>query len=208
MGWLDHRFGWEHVFSVMGDLGLLLACTWMAWFHVPATHPGVSEQELETIRAGGALTDLNARTASDKSPDAPRIRDLFKSRMLVGIFIAQYCINAITWFFVSWFPTYLVKKRGFSILNAGFVASVPAIAGFIGGVTTGFVTDWLLKRSGSLTLARKVPVTIGLLLTSVMIGCNFVDADWMVIGLMALAFFGKGFGSLGWTVVADTAPRR
>lgn len=40
-----------------------------------------------------------------------------------------------------------------------------------------------------------------------MIGCNFVDADWMVIGLMSLAFFGKGFGSLGWTVVADTAPK-
>ena len=29
----------------------------------------------------------------------------------------------------------------------------------------------------------------------------------LVSGLMALAFFGKGVGSLGWAVVADTAPR-
>lgn len=207
MGWLDHRFGWEHVFSVMGGFGLLLAVVWYVWFHAPATHPTLSAQELDTIRAGGALTELNARQSKARDPNAPGIRDLFKSRMLNGIFLAQYCITAITWFFVSWFPTYLVKERGFSILNAGFIASVPAIAGFLGGVSTGFVTDWLLKRTGSLTLARKLPITIGLLMTASMIGCNFVHADWMVIGLMSVAFFGKGFGSLGWTVVADTAPK-
>lgn len=207
MGWLDHKFGWEHVFTVMGGLGLLLALLWYVGFHAPATHPKVTSEELESIRAGGALTDLNARVTGPRDPSAPRIRDLFRSRMLCGIFLAQYCITAITWFFVSWFPTYLVKERGFSILNAGFVASLPAIAGFIGGVTTGFVTDWLLRRTGSLTFARKLPITIGLLMTSAMIGCNYVEADWMVIGLMAVAFFGKGFGSLGWTVVADTAPK-
>ncbi len=210
MGWLDHMFGWEHVFSVMGGLGLMLALAWWRWFHVPATDPKLSAQEMAEIRAGGALVDLNARGADavQADPDAPGIRDLFKSRMLAGIFFAQYCISAITWFFVSWFPTYLVKERGFSILHAGFVASIPAIAGFIGGVTTGFVTDALLRRTGSLTLARKLPITVGLLLTASMIGCNYVSADWMVIGLMSLAFFGKGFGSLGWTVVADTAPRQ
>lgn len=207
MGWLDHRFGWAHVFTVMGGLGLLLALAWHAWFHAPMNHPGLSAAELASIRAGGALTDLQARQAPVKTHRGPGILDLLRSRMLAGIFLAQYCITAITWFFVSWFPTYLVKERGFSILSAGFVASVPALAGFLGGLSTGFVTDWLLRRSGSLTLARKLPITVGLLLTSSMIGCNFVEADWMVIGLMSLAFFGKGFGSLGWTVVADTAPK-
>lgn len=155
------------MFSVIGGLGLILAVVWYTWFHVPATHPSVTAEELESIRASGALTDLNARTpAAARDPNAPGIRDLFRSRMLSGIFLAQYCITAITWFFVSWFPTYLVKDRGFSILNAGFIASVPAIAGFIGGVSTGFVTDWLLKRTGSLTMARKIPITIGLMLTA------------------------------------------
>jgi MFS transporter, ACS family, glucarate transporter len=27
------------------------------------------------------------------------------------------------------------------------------------------------------------------------------------MGLMTLAFFGKGFGALGWTVIADASPR-
>jgi len=28
-----------------------------------------------------------------------------------------------------------------------------------------------------------------------------------VVALMALAFFGKGFGALGWPVISDTAPK-
>jgi len=219
MGWLDHQFGWEHVFSVMGALGLLLALLWWRTYQVPSEHPKLTAEELELMRSGGALVDLPARGAEPSddaktpadgdgsAPAAPNLLDLFRSRMLSGIFLAQYCITAITWFFVSWFPTYLVKERGMSILTAGFVASLPAIAGCVGGVLTGFVSDWLLKRTQSLTIARKVPITIGLLLTSVMIGCNYVDTDWIVVALMSLAFFGKGFGSLGWTVVADTAPK-
>lgn len=214
MGWLDHMFGWAHVFSVMGGLGLLLALLWWRMYQVPTEHPKLTAEEFALMRSGGALVDLPARGNADtaaqkkaKDPNAPGILDLFRSRMLSGIFLAQYCITAITWFFVSWFPTYLVKERHMTILTAGFVASVPAIAGCVGGVLTGFVSDWLLKRTGSLTIARKVPITIGLLLTAAMIGCNYVDTDWIVVALMSLAFFGKGFGSLGWTIVADTAPK-
>jgi ACS family glucarate transporter-like MFS transporter/ACS family D-galactonate transporter-like MFS transporter len=39
-----------------------------------------------------------------------------------------------------------------------------------------------------------------------MVGCNYVNANWLVVSLMALAFFGKGLGALGWAVIADTAP--
>ena len=65
------------------------------------------------------------------------IRQLFGSRMFVGIFLGQYCINALTYFFITWFPVYLVQARGMSILQAGFVASIPAICGFAGGVLGG-----------------------------------------------------------------------
>jgi ACS family glucarate transporter-like MFS transporter len=41
-----------------------------------------------------------------------------------------------------------------------------------------------------------------------MIACNYVDNQWLVIGIMAAAFFGKGIGALGWAVVSDTAPKQ
>ena len=46
-----------------------------------------------------------------------------------------------------------------------------------------------------------------MLLSMAIIGCNYVDSQAMVVGLMALAFFGKGIGALGWAVVSDTSPK-
>ncbi|WIW50629.1 MFS transporter (plasmid) [Bradyrhizobium sp. 62B] len=210
MGYLDHRFGWEHIFTVMGVLGLAFSALWFVAYYPPAQHPKVAPAELDHIRSGGGLVDLGAapvRSAERVGPKWSDLAEVFRSRMLVGIFLAQYGITSITWFFVSWFPSYLVKARGFSVLDASLVATIPAIAGFVGGVVTGFFSDWLLRRTGSLSTARKTPITIGLLMTMLIIGCNYTDSTTLILVLMSAAFFGKGFGSLGWTVVADTAPK-
>ena len=38
-----------------------------------------------------------------------------------------------------------------------------------------------------------------------MVLCNYVDAQWLIVTITALAFFGKGIGALGWAVMSDTA---
>ena len=95
-----------------------------------------------------------------------------------------------------------------SILNAGFVAAVPAICGFIGGVLGGILSDLLLHSGRTLTFARKAPIVLGMLLSTSIIACNYVDSSVAVVALMALAFFGKGVGALGWAVVSDTSPKQ
>jgi len=40
-----------------------------------------------------------------------------------------------------------------------------------------------------------------------MLACNYVNTTELVVFFLSLAFFGKGFGALGWAVVSDTAPR-
>ena len=94
-----------------------------------------------------------------------------------------------------------------SILQVGFVAVLPALCGFIGGVLGGWISDTLLRRGVPLSAARKVPIVAGLLLSTIIVGCNYVSAQWAVIALMSLAFFGKGVGALGWAVMADVAPK-
>ncbi len=69
------------------------------------------------------------------------------------------------------------------------------------------ISDWLMRRTGSLNIARKTPIVLGMLLSMTMLMCNYVNVEWMVIGFMAMAFFGKGIGALGWAVMADTAPK-
>ena len=55
--------------------------------------------------------------------------------------------------------------------------------------------------------SRKTPIIAGMLLSVTMIGCNYAAAQAVMLLLMSLSFFGKGFGSLGWTVISDTSPK-
>ncbi|HEX2860971.1 MAG TPA: MFS transporter, partial [Lacunisphaera sp.] len=129
------------------------------------------------------------------------------NRMMLGIFFGQYCVNVLTWFFLTWFFIYLVQDRGMTMLKAGFVSVLPALCGFIGGVLGGWISDQLLRRGRSLSVARKTPIVAGLLLSTVIIACNYVDTQAAVILFMCLAFFGKGVGALGWAVMSDVAPK-
>ncbi len=195
MGWLTHEVGWSHVFFFMGGLGIVISFIWLKVIHEPNQHPGVNQKELEYIAAGGALINMDQQNTKVKVPFSVKwgqIKQLLGSRMMIGVYIGQYCINALTYFFITWFPVYLVQARGMSILKAGFVASVPAVCGFIGGVLGGLISDWLMRRTGMLNIARKTPIVMGMLLSMVMVFCNYVNVEWMIIGFMALAFFGKG----------------
>ena len=210
MGWIAHEFGWRSVFFVMGALGVIMGLVWLKTIHGPKDHPGINEAEFDYIKDGGALVDMDAakdKVSADSGPSWDQIRQLLGNRMMLGVYIGQYCINTLTYFFLTWFPVYLVKERGLSILQAGFVATLPALCGFIGGVLGGVISDAILRKTNSLTLARKVPIVGGMLLSMSIIACNYVDGQALVVGFMALAFFGKGIGALGWAVVSDTSPK-
>lgn len=207
-GWITHRFGWRYVFFTMGALGVGLFALWLKTMHSPREHPRVNREEFEYIAKGGALVDMDHQAGGTYTPLRwSQVKLLLTSRMLVGVYIGQYCITTLTYFFLTWFPIYLVQQRGMSILKAGFVASLPAICGFMGGVLGGIFSDALLRRGYSLTSSRKIPIVIGLLLSTSMIACNYMETDALVVVVMSLAFFGKGIGALGWAVVADTSPK-
>ena len=209
MAWIVHEFGRRAVFWVMGAIGVGMTEVWIKAFYPPGQHPKMSKGELEYLVAGGALIDVDGgQGAPPKSkPSWGALKQLLSNRMLVGVYVAQYCIVTLTWFFLTWFPVYLVQERGLSILQAGFAAVLPALAGFVGGLLGGLISDQILKRTGSLTIARKTPIICGMLLSMVIVICNYVSAPAAVIALMTLGFFGKGVGSLGWAVVSDTSPK-
>ena len=209
MGWIVQTLGWTHVFNVMGILGIILAFVWLKIMYGPKEHPSINQAELDYIEQGGGLVNTE-QTAKSKSSGLPTwwcIKQLLGSRMLLGVYLGQYCITTLTYFFITWFPVYLVQARGMTILKAGFVAVLPALCGFIGGVLGGVFSDYLLRRGCSQSVARKTPIVLGMLMSTSMIICNYTNVDMIVVSLMALAFFGKGIGALGWAVVADTSPK-
>jgi len=209
MGWLTQGFGWRYVFLAMGGLGLVAAAAFAAVVDTPTRHKRITKAEFDYIEAGGALVHLDKPAAS--APKAPvrweTLRQLLTNRMLLGIYLGQYCITALTYFYTTWFPIYLVQARGLSIMQAGFASAGPALCGWAGGILGGIVSDMLLKRGTSLTRARKLPIVIGLVISGAILLCNFTDSQVLVLTFMSIAFFGKGIASLGWAVLSDVAPR-
>jgi ACS family glucarate transporter-like MFS transporter len=207
MGWLAQDYGWRSVFLAMGGIGLLGAALFWAVVQSPSRHKSVSKREYDYIEKGGALVNLDRPAAAAQQIRWGIIGQLLANRMLLGIYLAQYSITALTYFYATWFPIYLIKARHMSLAHAGFASAGPAIAGFVGGVLGGVISDLLLKKGVALSPARKIPIIIGLVISCAILLCNYTDSQALIMTFMAVAFFGKGVAALGWAVMSDAAPR-
>lgn len=207
--WIAEKWGWQTAFFLMGGIGFPFVLLWLRAVYCPKDHPRLTDKERTHLVAGGALMEMGGLKRIERAPGATwfYIMQLLSNRMLLGIYLAQFCTNALTYFFLTWFPIYLVKQHGLTIMQAGFVASLPALCGFAGGISGGMFSDFMMRKTGSLSLARKVPIMAGMFLSMVIMACNYVDSPALVILFMCLSFFGKGVGALGWAVIADTAPK-
>jgi MFS transporter, ACS family, glucarate transporter len=210
-GWLTSKFGWPAPFFALGVIGIGSAFLWQAVMHEPRKHPRMSRGELDHIVAGGAMVDIDSKQELKSRPamSLPVARTLVNNRMLWCAYIGQYCTIALSYFFITWFPIYLVQARGMNVMQAGFATMIPAIAGFLGGIAGGAISDWLIRRGWSVSWARKTPYIVGMAVGSCLVLSAFTESNIVIVMLMTLAFFGKGAaaGAGTWAIVSDTAPR-
>lgn len=210
-GWLVSKFGWPWPFFVLGVVGIISFIVWMKFMHSPRNHPMVSEKELDYIIEGGALIDIDTLQERKAKPPVTRatIKKLLANRMLWCAYIGQYCTIALSYFFITWFPIYLVQARGMDILHAGFATVAPALFGFAGGISGGYISDYLIRIGWSVSWARKTPYIVGMLMATTLVFAAVTSSNFLVVALMSLAFYGKGIaaGAGTWAIVSDTAPR-
>jgi ACS family D-galactonate transporter-like MFS transporter len=204
------NLGWQSVFILTGAAGLIWSGIWFGRYRSPAESSKINSAEVELIQAGGGLADLKAKSATVA---AKRIQwadlglVLFR-RKLWGIYLGQFAVNSTLWFFLTWFPTYLVKYRHMDFIKVGFYASLPFLAAFFGVLASGVLSDYLVRRGCSATVARKVPVISGLLLCTSIVGANYVSQPALIILFLTIAGFGNGFSSIAWVFVSELAPKR
>ncbi len=207
---LEDKFGWKFLFILTGVVGIAWSIVWYALYRDPNKSKRINNAELNYLKDGGAIIEADASLTSAKPKTQFKFSDLkmmFSNRKLIGIYIGQFTISSTFWFFLTWFPTYLVEYRHLSFIKSGFVSSVPYLAAFCGVLVSGFVSDNLIKRGVSMGVARKTPIIIGLLLTTTIIGANFVDSTPLIVMFMAIAFFGNGLATITWVFVSLLAPK-
>jgi len=206
LAWILVAYGWKMIFFITGALGLVVAIIWHLNYRDPKDCHIINTDEMDYIKEGGALVDSGV--AKGNVVSWKTVGKLFRQRKLVGMFIGHFSIMTTLFFFMTWFPTYLINGKGLTILKGGYYAMIPFLVAICGALLGGKWSDWMTDKGYSKTVSRKVPIITGFLLATVILGANYMDSINGVIICMAIAFFGQAMAStVTGALLSDIAPK-
>ena len=181
-------FGWRAIFYTFASLGMIWSIAFYFYYrNRPEEHGGVNEAELAQIRGrspDGGIQELVAAR--------PRIpwKVIFSSPNMWAIAAAYGCFFYGTYFFLSWYPTYLREYRHVTLQALRLISSIPLFAGMAGDVVGGALTDGLFRRTGNAKLARRVVAAPAMLASGLFLIPAATTGDtWTCVVFLAASFF-------------------
>lgn len=173
------HLGWREAFYILGGMGLVWVVVWYIWFRdIPATLKGIKNTELEEI---GEKENIKEKISVPW-------RKILKNKQFWIIILMYWFYAWASWFFFSWFPTFMEKGRGFQMKELNWAIAVPFVMSMIGNITGGYLTDNFSKKYG-LKLGRRILGVSGLAFSAVfMFLAAFIPGKMQVFVFLSLAF--------------------
>jgi ACS family glucarate transporter-like MFS transporter len=189
---------------ITGVVGALWVLFWVWKYRNPREHPKASAEEIGYIERGGGRVD---EEPAEQTAGSTRWAQLFTYRTIWGMMLGFFCLNFVIYFFITWFPSYLVEARHFSLLKLGFAGAIPALVAIAAGWAGGLFSDRLIRNGVSVTKARKIPMVGGMLFSSIIALAVVVTNAWLALGLLAICYASLTFAAASvWSLPADVAP--
>ena len=192
-------FSWRFSFVVLGTLSAFWALLWWWYFHEdPRQHPRITGAELAALPAADPATQAGSGPVPWRRL-VPRVAPLM---------IIYFCQGWTGWLFVTWMPSLLQKNYGLDLKKSSFSYAAMLFCAMIAELLGGGVTDYLLRRTGNLQIARSLLIAVswGFVVAGLVPAILVHD---LVIGLagftVALFFLGVAIAPL-WTATMDIAP--
>jgi MFS transporter, ACS family, D-galactonate transporter len=134
------------------------------------------------------------------------LRRYSATAIFLGHFPRTFGSNYLLYFMVTWLPFYLVHERHLSMQNMVRTASVYYLVDAVSAITTGWVSDFWIRKGCTPTLVRKTVMAIGFATSAVAVtACAMVaSAAGPQIYLPCLMAVGIGSGMAGSGVFAFT----
>jgi len=194
------QWGWRYAFVITGALGSVWVVVWYFFYHLPQTHPRLSEVERSLI--------LSESKAEEEDKEPVSIGRLLSMRETWGCIMARVLTDPISYFLFFWTPKYFQQERGFNLAEVGMYVWIPFVALTLGNLSSGGIPRLLISRGWSVNRARK---TTMLVVSSLMpIFCLLVtrvENPAVAIALMAAIMFGHAaWGNI--TLPAEVFPKR
>jgi ACS family sodium-dependent inorganic phosphate cotransporter len=150
--WIVASMGWPAAFYIFGAVGLVWVALWYLFgASSPEQHPTITDAERRQIVEG--------RGASlERGPIPWRV--LLTRAPVWGLIATTFSVAWMVWLFVAWLPTYLMETHKFSLRESGIYAALPFVANTVGQLGFGWLQDRFIGRGTSITLVRKVSLTL------------------------------------------------
>lgn len=190
--WIMLSVGWRAMFILLGAFGLAVAAAWIT-FH---------RARRDTIFA---------------EPEPPRLIDpgaawkvLIRQRTVWGMMLGWGGINYTVWLYLAWLPGYLQDQRHLSLARSGWVATLPFLAGALGMLSSGMISDRLASRGLPLTTIHRRNLVAGMLVSaaSTFVVAHSQSTTQAVAGISMALFFIHFAGTSGWGYVQAISPLR
>lgn len=134
--------------------------------------------------------------------------ELFRYRNVIAICIGFFTLNYSIYFFVTWFPMYLVQERGLSFATMGWMAMLPPLTGILSEWFGGWLLDYTYKQTKSLDIARKTNLVGGMVLATTIAFAGLSSSNTILMVLLCISYAGLSFaGSAIWCLPGDIAPQ-
>jgi ACS family hexuronate transporter-like MFS transporter len=201
VAFLALQFGWRTAFLATGLAGFAWLVAWLWVYHAPEQHPWLSDQDRLRVRE-----ELGAAPTQRPSFGTP-LRRIIGTRQLWGLMVTRMVATPVWWFYVFWLPDYLSQGRGFALRDIGLYGWIPYLTVDLGKMLGGALSDALLARGHSATLARKSVMLAGAV--AMLGGLQVVAAPSAAaaIAWVCLATFGFGMWSANILAIhADVFP--
>ncbi len=137
---------WRTTFALVGLPGVVWALLFFWWYRDdPRAHQQVNAAE-------AALLPVEGPTGSHFQ--APW-KKLFTSRTVWCLCGQYFACSYSFWFFITWFPTYLLQARGFDLKHSALLAGTPLFVGAFGSLLAGWISPLLSRRLGDVGKVRR-----------------------------------------------------
>ncbi|WNN42999.1 MULTISPECIES: MFS transporter [Winslowiella] len=203
VGYLALSFGWRPAFMIICSIGIV----WMVfWFFIASDNPAksrlVSAKERELI---DQLKQEPISAEQDLAQAAHGLGYYLRQPVILVTAFAFFCYNYILFFFLSWFPAYLVQAHNLDIKSMSITTMIPWIVGFVGLALGGLISDKIFKITGRLLLSRKIVLVVSLLAAAICVAlAGTVQGVTSAVVLMSVSiFFLYITGAIYWAIIQD-----
>lgn len=196
---------WRGMFILVGAIGLIIMLIWLKVYRDPSFAEKQAINQNDTTADAVPAVELDAAQPETEA----KWSTLFKNSSTWFMIIGNFGIMFTIWVYLTWLPSYLEKEQGFTLKETGWIASIPFVAGIIGVLLGGFISDYFIRKGVAPVTSRKIPIVGGAILAASSVApIPYIDSTVVSIVLLSFGYFASQLPSgVIWTLAADIAPR-